>query len=435
MFGDARRPAIGWPKVAPAGWFALVVVASGFITYAQSTFPALSFPVQTLSRAMLIGVVGVSAMVAGRSAAGLVGGVGVPILMFVFSALGSFVFTLAAGDDSADAVASFMFMYSVGMLLLLFLLAPVVVRAGLAVRLFCVIAVGFGLLQIARQDLLLPAAYRERFGVVYDHFVNGHVRAISFFASPPRFAEFLVFIACYLMYGILGGHQRGPLRLASFGLVMIVLYNTFSRSGYVLFLAALAVQLVLLQRHVLRERRSSGALRLYAVFAGIFVALGLLLAGRLPFDASVVDVTSLDARQGHWTDVFARFQNEGVGQLLFGSGESAHYPVLSPRYFVLDNVALAMLLYSGVVGLMIFLWLYYRLFREGLSVEEFGGASRWTPMLSFYPALLVEGMFVDNHNTIFVVQFTILGMIVWDRIGQRARDASDMSRRPLARQF
>lgn len=109
---------------------------------------------------------------------------------------------------------------------------------------------------------------------------------------------------------------------------------------------------------------------------------------------------------------------------------SAHYSVLSSQYFVLDNVALAILLYSGVAGLLIFLYLYYRVFRESMKMRSVGGTDRWTPLLAFYLCLLVEGMFVDNHNTIFLVQFAILGMITWDRLASKQKEGASEPRVP-----
>jgi hypothetical protein len=408
-----------WPYVAPAGWFVLVVVAGGLITYIQVTVSSIGIPVQIGVRVLLVALALVAAVASGMLGASVIGSLTVPLVLFVASALSAFMLALLRQPESGDAVESFVFMYSIGLLLALYVLAPVVVRLGLLFKVFCAASVGFGLLQAVMQNLLLPRAYLDQFGIVYDHFVNNHVRVVGFFASPPRFAELLVLIASYVQYGILSGRKRGPLMFLSYGMILFVLYNTFSRSGYLLFLATLTVQLALLESHVLRERRSSGALRLYLVFACLATAMGLLVTGRLPFDASIFDVTSLDARQGHWTRWLRHFQSEGTLDLIFGSGKSVHYSVLSSQYFVLDNVALAVLLYGGVAGLLIFLYLYYRVFREALKMRSLGDADRWIPILAFYPCLLLEGMFVDNHNTIFLVQFAMLGMIVWDRLISR----------------
>ena len=91
-------------------------------------------------------------------------------------------------------------------------------------------------------------------------------------------------------------------------------------------------------------------------------------------------------------------------------------------------MALAILLYSGVAGLLIFLYLYYRIFREGMRMRSVGGADRWIPIMAFYPCLLLEGMFVDNHNTIFLVQFAILGMITGSRLVSRQQDPTSEGR-------
>jgi hypothetical protein len=420
-----------WPYVVPAGWFVLLVVASGLITYVQAAVSGIEISVQIGGRVLLVALALIAMLASGSLGASVIGSLTLPLVLFVASALGAFLLALPRHPESRDAVESFMFMYGIGLLLVLFVLAPVVVRLGVLFRLLCAVSVAFGLLQTIRQDLLLPSAHRERFGIIHDHFVNDHVRVVGFFASPPRFAEFLVLMASYVQYGILVGRRRSPLTLLSYGAILFVLYNTFSRSGYVLFLATLTAQLILLKSHVMRQRGFFGALRLYVVFASLTTAMGLLVMGWLPFDTSIVDGTSLAARQGHWTTWLRDFESQGLLDLILGSGKAAHFSALSSEYLVLDNVALAVLLYSGVAGLMIFLYLYYRVFREGMRMRSVGNADRWIPILAFYPCLLLEGMFVDNHNTIFLVQFAILGMITWERLvtSQRGATSEGQARR------
>ena len=226
MDQSGRAPIISlrWPYVAPAGWFVLVVVASGLITYVQTTVSDIGIPVQIGARVLLVALALAAMVVSGNLGASVMGSMTVPLVLFVASALGAFLLALLRHPRSGDAVEGFMFMYSIGLHWSL-PSAPVVVRFGVIFRFFCAVSVAFGLLQAIRQDLLLPRAYREQFGIVYDHFINDHVRVVGFFASPPRFAELLVLIASYVQYGILSGRKRGPLTLMSYGAILFVLYN------------------------------------------------------------------------------------------------------------------------------------------------------------------------------------------------------------------
>jgi hypothetical protein len=412
-----------WPHVVPAGWFVLVVVAGGLITYLQESLGGVQIPVQSAARALLVAEVLIALAVSHRASRALPPSLSFPLGLFILSAVVALAAAAGRGTPTSDAVGAFMFMYGTGVLLAVFLIAPVSVRLGLAFRAFCVVAVGFGLLQTYKQDLLLPVAFRDRFGIVYERFVNENVRVLSFFASPPRFAELLVLIAAFIQHGFITGRRRGPASVLGYLLVVFVLYNTFSRSGYVLFLSTLIVQMFLMRRKFLGSDGAS-RVRLYMVLVLLCGGMAMLVSGRLPFDSSVVDTTSFTARQGHWSLLYQQAQGLSVSELFVGTGTSARFSVLSNDYFVVDNILLAVLLYSGLFGLLCFLFLFARIAREGVRAIG-GGEARWEAILAFYISLLVEGMFVDNHNTIFTVQFALIGMLVWNRLSQAPVEAGD----------
>lgn len=410
---STAEPPLKWPRVVPAGWFVLVVVGSGFILYVQDVAGGVQIPVQSVARMGLLALVVGTLAFAGREKDFLDARLRAPLTLFTAGIAVSLLYSTLRSESVSDALGEFSFMYSIGIFLILFLFVPVVARFGPAFRVFCGAAVLFGMLQALRQDLFLPDSFLDRFGIVFQTFVNERVRVLSFFASPPRFAELLVLIGALLQHSLIVGKRRW-LTLPCYLVVVWVLYNTFSRSGYVLFFSTLTLQIVLMRRYFL-SRDAHGALRLYAVVAGTGAGLVLLLAGRLPFDSSVADTTSLAARQGHWGTLIDQFQALSAVDVIFGTGTAARYSFLSSEYFVVDNAVLAMLLYGGVIGMLTFLWLFVRVFTIAAATTP-RDSSRWDALLAFYASLLVEGMFVDNHNTIFIVQFALLGMLVLDRI-------------------
>jgi hypothetical protein len=405
-----------WPYVVPAGWFVLVVLASGLLALIQSTVGGDQVPLQTGARLVLLGLVLVAMAATSRRTSDAKEPLALPVGLFILTAVLSFIGALFGAPSVQEAVDSFLFMYGIGILLLVFLLAPVVVRPSWAFGAFCAAALGFGLLQTLRQDLLLPPAFRAKFGIVYDTFINENIRVLSFFASPPRFAELLVFMASYVQHGLLTGRRRNPVSIVVYITILFVLYNTFSRSGYILFVSTLLLQLCMTRKQVNGGGKHSAVFRLYAVIAAVGMGLVALIARRVPSDLSIVDATSLEARQGHWAVLIAQLREGGATDVLIGTGKSAHFSVLSPEYFVVDNLLLAIYLYSGLIGLIAFAYLYVRIFREGLQMRAKGDHARWDPILAFYVCLLAEGLFVDNHNTVFITQFVILGMMAWDRL-------------------
>ena len=409
----AADRALRWPRVVPAGWFVLTVVGSGLILYVQIVLGGAQVPVQSLARVGLVGVAIGCWAFAVREKDFLDPRLRAPLVAFVVVTAASLLYSAFRSQALGDALGEFGFMYSIGIFLSLYLLIPVVARFGQGFRLFCASAVAFGFLQAMRQDLFLPQSFLERFGIVFQTFVNERVRVLGFFASPPRFAELLVLVCALLQHSLITGKRRW-LTMSAYLVTLWVLYNTFSRSGYVLFLSTLAIQLILMRRQFFGS--DSGAVaRFYALIAGAGAGLALLVAGRFPLDSSVTDTTSFAARQGHWSSLIDQLRGLGAFEVVLGTGTAARYSFLSSEYFVVDNVVLAMFLYGGVLGVLTFLWLFIRIFSVA-AVTAPRDRSRWDALLAFYVSLLVEGMFVDNHNTIFIVQFALLGMLAHDRI-------------------
>ena len=95
---------------------------------------------------------------------------------------------------------------------------------------------------------------------------------------------------------------------------------------------------------------------------------------------------------------------------LFGTGSSAYHSFLSSGYSVVDNVYLAYFLYAGVVGVLAFVALCSGIIRmlSRLGIREPLGP--WIPLLSFFGGLLVEGFFVDSHNTVVLTAMVAVGM-------------------------
>lgn len=400
-----------WPQVVPVSWFVTLTAGGTGLALAQELVGS-SLPIQFATRAALLACVLLALPAVKRPQQ--MSRLTLPIAVFLLALLCTLTATLVRRDDWSAVASSYAFMYSLAAPTFLFLLAPMVVRRS---RLFLFLAIGaisFGLIQILSQNLLLPPGFRENFGVVWDEFVNGRVRATSFFASPPRFAELLVFCLAYLQYPMLA-QRRGFWKFAGpYIVVQFVLLNTFSRSGYVLFGAMTLMQLILIATS--RNPEARMVLRSRVYFLALIATLVTLplLSGTIRLDGSVTDSTSLLARQSHWSALIEAIRSGGVLDLLFGTGRSAQFSAFSEDYFVVDNLLLAVYFHGGLLALAGFAYLFVSIARTILKDRHLRAASRWIPALAFYVALPVEGMFVDNHNTVLLVQFALIGMLVHD---------------------
>lgn len=398
---------MNWPKSVSATWFIMMILAGGAIVIVQEFTGVSQVPVQLAGRFALIGIALVAALSHHRSP--LPGVPRLAISLFCVAMFGEAALSLVRGQPSSEVYNSFQFMNGIGAFLALSLLLPIIVRPGLTFKLIAASAVAFGLAQVLAQDLLVPEGYREQYGIVWDHFVNGQVRSSSFFASPPRFAELLAILAGFLQFWIFTGERRLLVKIAGYLVVLFVLFNTFSRSGYILWIVLSVIQVICVAVSGTLARRV-GSLKILIVLALLCLLAAVALSGAVPLDSSVSDTASFTARQGHWDELFDKFNSAGVIDTLLGTGNSAYHSFLSSDYFVVDNVYLAYFLYAGVVGVLAFIALCGGIIRMLLRLCSREPHGPWIPLLSFFGGMLVEGFFVDNHNTVMLAAMVAVGM-------------------------
>lgn len=313
------------------------------------------------------------------------------------------------GAPGEDLGTSFLFMYSTGLAMIIFLAGPVIVRLTLVLRVFIGAAFIFGCFQAVSDSLLLPSSFKTYFGILYERFVNGRIRVLSFFPSAPRFAELIVFVLTYIAFGVMRGQRRRASRTVVGLLLLLLLYNTFSRSGYLFFVTALFF--LLIQGHSELSTRSDGrpAIKYYLVLLGLACGGFYLAFSRTVEDLSVGDTTSLQARLFHWTELKSQFDASGGSAYLLGTGRSAHANILESGYFAVDNVFYAVAFFGGVVGLTTFLWLYWRTLRALRQARV--NDPELIPLVALLSALPVEGLFLDNHNTMLLAIFVAIGVL------------------------
>ncbi len=403
-FSHANAPRT---RLVPATWLVTVILASGLLYIIQDATGSQAVPVLLGAAAILVLMAAVSFLGGARPV--VPRGVALAILFFVVSAVLATV-VAAAGGATDDLAASFTFMYGIGILIGAALVAPISVRRSLVLTFFLAGAILFGLVQVMAGSLLVPQSYREEYGIVFETFVNGGLRVSSIFASPPRFAEVLVYAILHLVYFLLSWDRCRLFLMVGIVVSLFVLYHTYSRSGYVLLLGGLLLLLLLVRARgprVVRDRQNWAVPTIAGAAASVVLAVG---AASFDVDSSLADSTSMGARIGNWQSLLSFFRQLGTLQLLFGTGRSAHYSFLNQGYFVVDNLYLSIFLYGGLLGMTAFALMATALAREGLQ-RAYERPERWLPFLAMSGASLLEGFFVDNHNTVFLLGFVAVGLI------------------------
>lgn len=402
-----RRASRRFPFAVPVGWFVMVVVAAGLLLYVQEAAQASAIPVQTGARIALVGLIAV-AILGPASRATSIGPARSALAFFASSACVTLAIQVLSRPAS-DALANFLFLYGSGIFLAAALFVPLTIPRLHGFGTFAALATVFALWQVVHQNLNLPPTYLHRFGITFVDFVNGRLRAVSFFASPPRCAELLVFVLAVFNDVILNERRHRLACLAAYPAVVFALYNTYSRSGFLLLLACSIGQLVLSPRRRGMSTRARNA-RIMLICGLLVVGSIVVIGGLIPRDLAVTNGQSLVARQGHWHVLLDDLRSADIGRLLFGGGQAARFAFGTPQYFVIDNVYLAFLLYSGVVGLLAVVYLMFRLLKISAHIET----RRVRVLRAFCIGLLAEGVFVDNHNTLFVALLALLGMTTFD---------------------
>ena len=421
---NVSRTAIGdhlydqWPASLRVSWFTLAVVFGGLIQLAFD-FSGLSVPVDVLARvALLASAIPVLLVTQEKGRSVVLSGVVPPSVrlasaLLFFSGAISFAKDAVESSNISHAALSVLFMYGIGGFLLFAAFVPLSARFRMLFLAFSGASIGFGLVQLVSQKLFLPPDYLTSVGLLYENFVNDRLRLVSVFRSAPRFAELLTFISLLILSQILLPSsariaRRRTLLLLTYGLVLILLFNTYSRAGYALFLSSSVVMLILMRNAAFEGRlwRFSS----YLVPAIGAAAAILILLGKMPFDSSILDDASLLARQASWSELFETIRDGSALDYLFGFGVTARFARGEFGYFIIDNLPLALFLYSGAVGLLAALFISIAAVRFAVLVRRVGGRTL-EPWIAFIPCLWLEGSFVDNHNTLFISLIAMLGVV------------------------
>ncbi len=388
-------------------WFVWVVVGGTLISWILDVTIGRDLPIQPLARLLLMLQI-VVILAIGRH--------GRPLrhLPFLTSvALTAFFvgivipLEIAMMSGTKDALRAFVFMHSVSLFLVFFAFVPLHMTPGPVFKSVLIFALGFGAIQVLVQDLLFSDHFRTELGVLFDTFVNGRVRATGLFASKARFGEAVTLALAVVGWRLLRG-EKISLQIV-LGLVLLwMLYNSYSRAGY--FLAGVTLLLLVLSAWKRRRNRNE---ELRLLFMSIIVItavtlIGVFLSFQQENQIDIFDAQSLIARLTHWESLGLQNVSYGFVQQLFGTGQAAMFSRSEANYYVIDNLFLAVYVYGGTYGLMTFLLASFAVLRTARVWDHEG---RLEPLRAFTLALFAEGLFLDNHNTLFLALFAVLAMI------------------------
>jgi hypothetical protein len=270
--------------------------------------------------------------------------------------------------------------------------------------------IALGLLQHAFDSPILPEPDDDDYlRFIHIDFVAGGTRAFSIFTSGWAFGEFVVFTSL-LALALLIKSGRAD-RLKRIALVIfwclsaLAAYSTLTRSIYLQFIISTLACFVLVRFRVSAGRVIilafvTSALAVGAVF---IVAMTRYLVGNW----ELADSLSLYSRLLHWIHAYSLISAHNVNYL-FGTGLIANDRYELTRGLIVDNLYLAQILYSGVIGLGLFLWAFIELFRFAIRQARKKDDPFWLALASFYFSVPASGFLTDQHNTP-----ALLAALVW----------------------
>lgn len=403
-----------WPASVRVSWFCLVVVFGGLIDL-MLDIAHLNIPIQAIARIFLLASAVPTLIILRKDRRDLAPtSVRLASILIFYTAVISFVKDSFTSTSLSDSASDLVFMYGVGSILILAAVVPLSARFGRIFLLLTGASIGFGLFQLVTQTLNLPSSYLESIGLLYENFVNDRLRIVSFFRSAPRFAEFLAIISLVTLNEILRpssqkSAQKGGALLAIYILIVVLLFNTYSRAGYILFLSSTII-LLLFRRGSVRGGRGYGSLTSFLILFTAVASISLIALDKLPFDRSILDTTSYRSRQATWSMLSDQIGAGSFLDLLFGYGDTARFTRGNFGYYVIDNLNFALVLYGGVIGLAATVIMTGAVVRYAAAVRRLG-ALRLEPWIAYLTCLWLEGLFVDNHNTLFIAMIAMLGVV------------------------
>ncbi len=258
-----------------------------------------------------------------------------------------------------------------------------------------------------------------------------HVRAFSLFGSAFTYGHFITLVAALaLSWLLLHRNDTSWRRLSYLGLLslaVVAAMSTLTRNTYMEFALSLGA-IPLLKRLVERGWSSRGIIGL-AIGAGAAVYGGLLLFFFVArsIAGGILDVTTFGIRLLSVAAVVARYFLGGVGwkDVLFGHGlmqgpKFAELQGIRPLLF--DNTYVDVALFSGVIGLVLYIVFAILLFSFVLRQYGRTRAYWWLALAGLYFSYPVVAAVNIHVSTLFLLTCIVLSydILATRRIVRRA---------------
>ncbi|WP_156039109.1 hypothetical protein [Deinococcus marmoris] len=243
------------------------------------------------------------------------------------------------------------------------------------------------------------------------------VRGYSLFTNAVDFGIFIIFCLGIVIQKIdfRFSNYKNILSIIIFSILLISAYSTLTRNVYIGAIITVLSSIAYLK---FKKRKVLLILPLLSLALGLLISLSGDIIQKSSINLS--NSASLDIRQEIWSDIWQKISNGEVLVILFGDGRYQAEAGNNIASFLIDNSFLQFITYQGILGLILFAYLYFYILKNTLRRPKnalwcgfYGFLVAWPAMAVFN--ILVPQLAILTLLTFFIDKFSITGGVKNDR--------------------
>lgn len=283
--------------------------------------------------------------------------------------------------------------------------------------------IALGMAQFFSNSPILPTASVDQTFRVYAFEYYGKTRAFSLFNSGLNYGHFLSIAGALCVVAIVWNRKIGRLKfLALFFIVALACYTTLTRNLYIEFcFTAFSALLLCMVRHWRSMAWVSLLTRylpvMYGVVSLLLVTILQVLAVLMRGTSTLLQQESLLQRYVAWKFYFPLWTGHGLKTLLFGVGliQNERFPVT--EQVLLDNSFLAIGLHIGLVGLVLWFYFMWKLWKHILTIwKRMPDNALLVACAAIWSTWISSGLYNINFGLYAILAVIILAIFRTERL-------------------
>lgn len=261
-----------------------------------------------------------------------------------------------------------------------------------------------GIAQFALSSPILKTESIDGYFKVFSWSFYGKVRAFSMFDSSLSFGNFISFIMGVILFRILNNRANIIVNYLLVLLLLISGYATLTRNVYIQ-LAFTVLSSVLIYYYGVRSKILFKIIPIINFIVGTFILmLSTIISGSS--SNGILAGDSLKDRLNEWASINNMwFRN--IDSIFFGTGLIQNDRYSFTSHIIVDNAFLAILLHIGLIGLIIWLALMWKIWIYIVNSVLFNRTQFNFGVASLWATWPISNIFNINLN-IYIILFLLM---------------------------